>query len=175
MFLQKNSKILLCVFFRRNQDPALRLYYYLLTAPPLFLYSFPSLISNCLNLPFGTQGRLRRLNETYCLPIRTVDTERTCTQEGPTGSCCVTSIWPGLSPTVPQVRLRFTSASSPGTLAHQPLETMLLLPQWPHGQVTYSVSIFLSSCYVPGIVRMLGTQWKKTNKPQTPAFMDPTL
>ena len=27
----------------------------------LFLHSFPSLISNCLNLPFGTQGRSWRL------------------------------------------------------------------------------------------------------------------
>ena len=32
-----------------------------LTAHSLFLHSFPSLISNCLNLPFGTQGKSRRL------------------------------------------------------------------------------------------------------------------
>ena len=48
---------------RRNQDPARRLHYYFLTAPPLFLHSLLSEISNCLNLPFGTQGKSRRLNE----------------------------------------------------------------------------------------------------------------
>ena len=44
-----------------NQDPALLLHYYFLTASPLFLHSLSSLISNCLNMPFGTQGRSRRL------------------------------------------------------------------------------------------------------------------
>ena len=55
---------------RRNQDTAPRMHYCFLTAPPLLLYSLPSLISNCLNLPFGTQGRSRRLNESYFLQIR---------------------------------------------------------------------------------------------------------
>ena len=36
----------------------------------LFLYPLPSLISNCLNPPFGTQGRSRRLNEAYILQTR---------------------------------------------------------------------------------------------------------
>ena len=36
----------------------------------LFLYPLPSLISNCLNLPFGTQGKSRRLNEAYLLQTR---------------------------------------------------------------------------------------------------------
>ena len=49
--------------FRRNQDFVPSLHYCFLTAPPLFLHSLPSLISNCLNLPFGAQGRSRRLNE----------------------------------------------------------------------------------------------------------------
>ena len=30
---------------------------------PMFLHPLPFLISNCLNLPFETQGRSRRLNE----------------------------------------------------------------------------------------------------------------
>ena len=47
-------------FFRRNQDPAPRLHYCFLTAL-LFLHSLHSLISNCLNLPFGTQESSRRL------------------------------------------------------------------------------------------------------------------
>ena len=33
----------------------------LLPVPPLFLYSLPSPSSNCLNLPFETRGRSRRL------------------------------------------------------------------------------------------------------------------
>ena len=36
----------------------------------LFLHPLPSLISNCLNLPFGTQGRSRRLDEAYFLQTR---------------------------------------------------------------------------------------------------------
>ena len=47
--------------FTMNQDPAPSLHYCFLTAFPLFLYSLTSLITSCLNLPFGTQGRSRRL------------------------------------------------------------------------------------------------------------------
>ena len=36
-----------------------------LAAPPFFLHSLPSLISNCLNLPFEIQKMSWRLNETY--------------------------------------------------------------------------------------------------------------
>ena len=54
---------------RRNQDPASKLQYCFLATPPLFLPSLPSLISNCLNLPFGTQKRSVRLNEVYFLQI----------------------------------------------------------------------------------------------------------
>ena len=38
-----------------------RLYYCFLTVSPLSLHPLPCLISNCLNLPFGTQGRSWRL------------------------------------------------------------------------------------------------------------------
>ena len=41
----------------------LSLCYYFLRAPFLFMYSFTSLISNCLNLPFGTQDRFSRLKK----------------------------------------------------------------------------------------------------------------
>ena len=54
----------------RNQDPAPRLHSCFLTVPPLFLHSLPSLISNCLNLPFGTQAMSRRLNDACFLRIR---------------------------------------------------------------------------------------------------------
>ena len=40
-----------------NQDPAPRVHYCFLTTPHLSLHPLLSLISNCLNLPFGTQGR----------------------------------------------------------------------------------------------------------------------
>ena len=56
--LQKGSKILLRIFLElRNQDPAPRLYYCLLTSPPQFLHPLPSLISNCpLELREGHRG-----------------------------------------------------------------------------------------------------------------------
>ena len=45
---------------RRSQYPAPRLHYCFLTVPPLLLHPLPSLIRNCLTLPFGAQGRSRR-------------------------------------------------------------------------------------------------------------------
>ena len=48
-------------FLRRNQDPTPRLHNPFLTAPPLSLHLLPSLTSNNLNQPFGTQGGSRRL------------------------------------------------------------------------------------------------------------------
>ena len=55
-------------FYRQNLGWGLHCCF--LTPPPLFLHPLPSLISSCLNLPLGTQGRSRRLNEAYCLRIR---------------------------------------------------------------------------------------------------------
>ena len=46
---------------RWNQDPAPRLHYCFLDAPVLSLHLLPSLIRNCFNLPFRTQGRSWRL------------------------------------------------------------------------------------------------------------------
>lgn len=42
----------------------------LLECSSLFFESLPSLISNCLNLPLGAQGRLWRLNEAHFLKTR---------------------------------------------------------------------------------------------------------
>ena len=53
---------------RGNKDPVPRLHYCFLTALPLSLNLLPSLISNYLNLPFGTQGRSWRLDEA-CVPV----------------------------------------------------------------------------------------------------------
>ena len=57
-------------FFEGNQDTMPRFYCCNLTVPPLSLHPLPSLISNCLNLPLGTQGRSWRLNEAHFLEIR---------------------------------------------------------------------------------------------------------
>ena len=87
--LQKNSKILLCIFLERNQDPAPRLHDGFLTVPPFFLNSLSSLTSSCLNLPL----ELREGQGGWMKPIsykqETGDTERICTREGPTGSCSI--------------------------------------------------------------------------------------
>ena len=45
---------------RNPIDSSLSLYYCFLNVPPLSLHSLTSLISNCLNCPFGTQGRCRK-------------------------------------------------------------------------------------------------------------------
>ena len=59
---------------RKNQDPApkaaLLFDNSFLIASVLLLHPLPSLISNSLNLLFGTQGRSRRLDEASFLQIR---------------------------------------------------------------------------------------------------------
>ena len=55
---------------KRNQDPAARLNYCFLTVPLLSLYPLLFMMSNYLNLPFGTQGRSWRFNEAYFLQTR---------------------------------------------------------------------------------------------------------
>ena len=55
---------------RGAQDPAPRLCYCLLTLPPLSLHPLPSLISKCLNLSLGTQGRPYWLNEAHFLKAK---------------------------------------------------------------------------------------------------------
>ena len=42
-----------------DQDPAPRLHSRPLTAPVLSVHPFPSLMSSCLDLPFGTSSRLK--------------------------------------------------------------------------------------------------------------------
>ena len=61
--------IVMHISLNRNQEPVSRLYHHLIVSP-LFLDPLPFLISNCLNPPFGTQGRSRRLNEAYILQTR---------------------------------------------------------------------------------------------------------
>ena len=86
-------------YLRRNQDPAPRLYYCFLTAPLLSLFSLPSLINNCLNLSFGSQGRSRRLNGAYFLKMRNGGHRKDLYQRRPYrvllgfNSLCVWRIW----------------------------------------------------------------------------------
>ena len=54
----------------------------LLMAAPLFLNSFPSLISSYLNLPFGIQRSSRRVKP-FSYRQEMGDMERICTQDGP--------------------------------------------------------------------------------------------
>lgn len=53
-----------------------------------FSNAFPSLISKCLILSFGTQGRLRRA-ETFSCRQEMGDMKRIFTLEVPTGSCSI--------------------------------------------------------------------------------------
>ena len=66
--LCRTQKHCYAYFFEWEPRPS-RLYHRLIVSP-LFLYPLPSIISNCLNLPFRTQGRWRRLNEACILQIR---------------------------------------------------------------------------------------------------------
>ena len=74
LVLQKSAKVLFCVSLEGSQDPAPRLHCCFLTALPWSLHPLPSLISNCLNLHFGTQGRGHR---------------KAFVPRSPTGSCSV--------------------------------------------------------------------------------------
>ena len=55
---------------RKNQDPTPRLHCCFLIVPFLCLHPLPYLISSCLNLPSGTQGRSKSLNEAYFVQAR---------------------------------------------------------------------------------------------------------
>ena len=69
-YLHNSSEILFLYPLSGNKDPVPKLYYCFLTVPPWPLHSFPSLISNSLNLPIGTQESSWRLNEAYFLQSR---------------------------------------------------------------------------------------------------------
>ena len=66
----ETSKILLYVSLGGNKDPAPKLHYCFQKTPPLSLHPLLSLISNCLNLPFGIQGKSWRLNGAFFLQTR---------------------------------------------------------------------------------------------------------
>ena len=67
---------------RGDQNPAPRLPCCFSTASPLSLHALPFLISNCLNLPVGTQGRSGWLNKAYFLQARKGEIQEDfCAQE----------------------------------------------------------------------------------------------
>ena len=66
----KQLKILLCVSLEGEPGPCPKLDHRFLTAPLFCPHPLPFLITNCLNLPFGTQGRSWSLHETYFLQTR---------------------------------------------------------------------------------------------------------
>ena len=70
-----------------SQDPAPRLRCCFSAAPPLSL----SLISNYLNLLFGTQERAWRVNEAYFLQTRNRGHRNVSVPRSPMGSCSVSS------------------------------------------------------------------------------------
>ena len=84
-FQQKISKILLCISLEGDPGLCPILHSFFLTVSPLILHYLLSLVSNCLNLLFGTQGRSRRLKPYFPSSGEMGDTERVCTWEDPTG------------------------------------------------------------------------------------------
>ena len=90
-----SSKILVQLSLGAKQDsvPSLHCCFLtaaLLTAAPLSLHPFPSLISNCLNLPCGTQGKSWRLRP---IPYkkRNVGHRKVSMPRSPAGPCSVSS------------------------------------------------------------------------------------
>ena len=61
LVLQKSSKILLCVSLEAEPGPCPKAALLFLDCSSSSLHPLPSLISNHLNLPFGTQGKSQRL------------------------------------------------------------------------------------------------------------------
>ena len=86
---QKSSNILSVYPLRWNQEPASRLLCCFLPVSPLSLHPVPFLISNYLNLSFGTQGKSWRLNEAYFLPTRNKGQRKVFVPRIPTGSCSI--------------------------------------------------------------------------------------
>ena len=67
--VEELKDIVMHISLSRNGDHVWRLYQPLIVSA-LFLYPLPSLICNCLNPPFRTQARSRRLNEACILQTR---------------------------------------------------------------------------------------------------------
>ena len=91
LVLRESSRYCHVYPLRGNQDPGPRLQYCLWTASPLSLCPLPSLISDCLNLPFGTQGRSWRLKP-YSLQARNGGCRKASVPRSPTGFSSVSCV-----------------------------------------------------------------------------------
>ena len=87
--------ILLGVSLERDLGSCPKPVLWLLDGTPLSLHLLPSLISNCLNLSLGTQGRPWWLNEFHFLKTRSGGHRKTFAPRSPTGPCSVS--WWGMS------------------------------------------------------------------------------
>ena len=104
--------MLSCIFLEQNPDLTPLLPSYFLTAHPLFLHSLTFLLSNCWNLPSGTQGRSRKLRKLISYKQETGRGEGTTQYpRGPQGSCLVSDGWP------------FSACGSPCTATYKGVET----------------------------------------------------
>ena len=83
--LQKSSKILICISLEEDPGPCSKAALLFFDYSSLSLHPLPSSISNCLNLPFGTQGRSWRLNEAYFLQTRNGGHRKGFGPRSPTG------------------------------------------------------------------------------------------
>ena len=80
-----------CLSLEEEPGPCPKLHDCFLTTFPLFLHSFPPLISNCLHLPFGIQGKSRKL-KLFSYKQVTGDTERLLYPGGPHSLCLVSVV-----------------------------------------------------------------------------------
>ena len=69
-FSEKNLKVLLCIFLEGEPGWCPKAALSLLDPSSFVCIPLLSLISNCLNLPFGTLEKSRRLNDAYFLQTR---------------------------------------------------------------------------------------------------------
>ena len=85
--------ILLCVILEGKPGPSPKTVVLLLLDYSSFVFASPpfppSHISNCLNLPVGTQGRSWRLNEAHFLKTRDGGHRKAFVPRSPTGPCLV--------------------------------------------------------------------------------------
>lgn len=86
LVLQKSTKMLLYVSLEEELGPCPRLHSCFMGAPSLSLHSLSSLTGNYLNLHFGTQGRLLRLET---LPYKQETGTKEAVPRSPTASCLV--------------------------------------------------------------------------------------
>ena len=129
----KQLKILLCVSLEGEPEPCPKLHRCCLTAPLFSPHPLPFLISNCLNLPFGTQGRSWSLHETYFLQTRNWGPRKASIRRAPQSPACFHCHSIPFWHQVPGVGADTTglSAQSQGCF-HFTLQLRMGSPDYPH-------------------------------------------